>query len=88
MKVKTSLVLSGEELCTPFIAETFSRGSRPTQTMRGKRIFRSMFTEEEQNKCKELVIKAKTWKQSTIVELSVEEYDLWRRLLEYCRKVA
>lgn len=93
MIVEVNLVFSGEELCAPFIAETFMRGSKPTQTFRGKRLFKEFFpTKEEQDKCLSIVTRAKQWyshsKFPREIKMDAEEYAVWKKTLEYCRRVA
>lgn len=75
------------------IAETFSRGSRPTQTMRGKRIFKEMFPDKsEQEKVRDLVRKAKSYAYTKGVPLegvrmTVNTFNTWVKLAHYCMEV-
>jgi len=74
------------------VAETFSRGSRPTQTGRGKRLFKEMFpTSREQEHVRELVRIARSYTYlkgaPRELKMTTDTYDLWLKLAQYCMEV-
>lgn len=94
MQIKTLMVLTREEAIEqfnpPFIAETFMRGSKPTQTMKGKRIFKEMFSGKE-DEVNNLVQVARRYYHNGVplqMELTTEKYALWTKLCHYCSLVA
>lgn len=94
MQIKTLMVFTQDEFIKHFdprfIAETFMRGSKPTQTGRGKRLFKEMFSGKE-DVVKEYITTAKKYYSSGVpqkLELTGEQYDMWRKLCRYCVEVA
>jgi hypothetical protein len=72
------------------VTETFESGRNKTFT--GKRIFKEMFTDEEDRKrVNELVKQAKKWALITgipdKVKMTRETQIMWRRLADYCMNV-
>ena len=73
-----------------FIAETWMRGSSPTQTFSGKRKFDECFKISDVEAVKNLVRKAKNYYTKGVPEeitLDSEEFRLWTTLKCYCERV-
>lgn len=94
MQIKTLMVFTQDEIIKQFdprfIAETFMRGSKPTQTGKGKRLFKEIFSGRE-DEVKNLVTTAKRYYNNGVpqqLELTGEQYDLWCKLCKYCVEVA
>lgn len=85
------LNFTSEELYVNLIAETYLRGSSPTQTGRGKRLFDQRFKKEEIEEVANIVRRCKTYyKKGSPKEIAVypEQYALWLRVAQYCMEVA
>lgn len=96
MQARVYLILDREDIeknfHPMFIAETFMRGSRPTQTRKGKALFKEMFpTEKEVNRVNALIRDAKMYYNKGIpneLKMTTDTFSMWTKLLEYCSLVA
>ena len=70
------------------ISETYKRGSNPTQTFRGKRIFAEIFANDNIDMVNDVLKRVRqfTHKQNEL-QLTPTELSIFYKLVDYCKRL-
>lgn len=77
-----------EELNYELIAETFSSGKHKSD--KAVELFDEIFAEDEKSAVRGITVQSKNWRTKgapSYVEMPMEKYRLWGRIVNYCLKL-